>query len=176
MLKDAPTTWTELRRGIQSALGDDAFWSELLNTPSKLGDRSVHLAIFVEPFLSYVLEGKKTVESRFSAVRCAPYLCVAPGDILVLKTSGGPVRGLSVVDHVWTYDLDPETWPEVRAFENALCATDPSFWTSREAAAYATLMRLSHVKSISDVPFRKRDRRGWVVLKSKNELSLAVNS
>lgn len=170
-----PTTWTELRRSIQSALDGDAFWSELFSSPCKLGGRSVHLAIFVEPFLSYVLSGKKTVESRFSAVRCAPYRRVSVGDVLVLKASGGPVRGLSIVDHVWTYDLDPETWPQVKAFEDALCATDPSFWTSRKAASYATLMRLSRVKPISDVPFRKPDRRGWVVVKAKNELPLAAS-
>lgn len=168
----APTTWTELRRDIRGALDGDAFWSGLFDPSSKLGDRSVHLAIFVEPFLSYVLDGKKTVESRFSAVRCAPYRRVTPGDVLVLKASGGPVRGLSLVDHVWCYDLDSETWPQVKAFEDALCATDPSFWANREAASYATLMRLAHVRPVADVPFKKRDRRGWVVLKSQGELPL----
>lgn len=165
-----PTTWSELRRAIRGALDEDVFWSGLFDTPYKPSGRSVHLAIFVEPYLSYVMEGRKTVESRFSAVRCAPYLRVAPGDVLLLKASGGPIRGLSLVDHVWTYDLDPKTWPQVKAFEHALCATDPMFWASREGASYATLMRLSHVRPIADIPFKKRDRRGWVVLKERNEL------
>ena len=176
MQTHAPTTWTELRRDVGSANDGDAFWSRLFGTPCELGGRSVHLAIFVEPFLSYVLDGKKTVESRFSAVRCAPYRRVSVGDVLVLKASGGPVRGLALVDHVWSYELDPETWSEVKAFEDALCATDPSFWASREAASYATLMRLSNVRPISGVLFKKRDRRGWVVVKAKDELPLAAGA
>lgn len=176
MKTDVPTTWTELRHSLQGAVDGDTFWSGLFGTPCELRGRSVHLAIFVEPFLTYVLDGKKTIESRFSAVRCAPYRRVNVGDVLVLKASGGPVCGLSLVDHVWTYELDPQTWPEVKRFEDALCATDPSFWVSREAASYATLIRLSNVRTIEDIPFKKRDRRGWVVVKAKNELPLAAGS
>lgn len=49
------------------------FWlsylSDALQATSSVG---IHLAIFAEPFLSMVLSGEKTVESRFSRNRCAP--------------------------------------------------------------------------------------------------------
>ncbi len=32
-----------------------------------------HLAVMHEPYLSYVLEGRKTIESRFSRHRVAPF-------------------------------------------------------------------------------------------------------
>ena len=172
-MRDAPTTtWPELRELLSESLGEDDFWAGYFGEVNscRLGGRSVHLAIFVEPFLTYVLEGQKTIESRFSVVRCAPYLRVEAGDILVLKRSGGPVQGVSLVEHVWTYNLDPESWVEVKSFADALCASDPSFWSRREGAAYATLMRLNHVRPVPDLPFRKRDRRGWVVLKERDEL------
>lgn len=169
------TTWPELERDIAVALQDHAFWGGHFALPRGTGLRecSVHLAIFVEPYLSFVLEGEKTIESRFSAVRCAPYRRVSPGDVVVLKGSGGPVQGVALVDHVWTYDLDPDTWDEVKEFAEPLCARDPSFWESREAASYATLMRLTNVTAVPDLRFKKRDRRGWVVLREGNELPLA---
>lgn len=45
---------------------DDVIWSkriaQISNRPPNFG---LHLAIFVEPYLQYIFEGKKTVESRF---------------------------------------------------------------------------------------------------------------
>ncbi|KKM09381.1 hypothetical protein LCGC14_1722920, partial [marine sediment metagenome] len=52
-------------------------------------------------------------------------------------------------------------------FESALCAQDPQFWESRKHASYATLIKLREFNSISPIKFRKKDRRGWVVLKPK---------
>ena len=46
---------------------------------------SVHLAILLEPYLQYILDGTKTVESRFSKNRIAPYNMVEPGDVVLLK-------------------------------------------------------------------------------------------
>ena len=39
-------------------------------------------AAFWEPYLDLILTGQKTVESRFSRRRIAPYGCVAAGDVL----------------------------------------------------------------------------------------------
>ncbi|MCH8247919.1 MAG: hypothetical protein IH951_16165 [Bacteroidetes bacterium] len=88
-----------------------------------------------------------------------------PKDIILLKRSGGPISGICTVDAVWSYKLDPESWVEVKRFAAALCATDPSFWADREDASYATLMRIRNVKKLTPLRFKKRDRRGWVVLR-----------
>src|SRR5688572_1351393 len=55
-----------------------------------------HVAVFSEPFLTAVLTGEKTIESRFSSVRCAPYGEVAVGDIVLIKRVAGPVCGVAV--------------------------------------------------------------------------------
>jgi hypothetical protein len=39
----------------------------------------------VEPYLGYILEGKKTIESRFSKPLIPPYRRVALGDVVLLK-------------------------------------------------------------------------------------------
>ena len=126
---------------------------------------SVHLAIFVQPYLEYLLSGRKTVESRFSVVRCAPYRRVRQGDVVLVKASGGPIVGICRVGQVWFYQLDPDSWRTIRTyFTESLSAQDPEFWRARSNASFATLLQVEDVRRISPVPWVKRDRRGWVVL------------
>jgi dephospho-CoA kinase len=154
---------------LKRAVAGDAFWAEYLRELSSDSPRAfaVHLAVFVEPFLQFVLDGRKTIESRFSSVRCPPYGCVRTGDVVLLKRTGGPVVGLCEVGETWSYTLDRNSWSVIRReFTEALCAQDPEFWTSRAHASYATLMRVRNVRSIHPIRWEKRDRRGWVVLRS----------
>src|SRR5437762_5743619 len=88
----------------------------------------VHLAVFIEPYLTFLLEGKKTVESRFSINKHAPFEQVQPGDIIILKRSSGPVCGVCKVASVWFYRLDERTWPEIERFSEALCMDGSAFW------------------------------------------------
>ncbi|MCI9434957.1 MAG: hypothetical protein HFI86_06785 [Bacilli bacterium] len=39
----------------------------------KIKNQKIHLGIFSEPYLTYMLEGKKTIESRFSKNKIVPY-------------------------------------------------------------------------------------------------------
>lgn len=161
----------EVRRAVEG----DLFWESYLASIEETAATpfAVHLAVFVEPYLRYVLDGTKTVESRFSVVRCAPFQRVARGDVILLKKSGGPVVGLCRVKEAWFYDLDPATWSSIREqFSQALCAQDPEFWNARRKAAYATLMLVECTRSIDPVEWIKRDRRGWVVVRARAEASL----
>ena len=67
--------------------------------------RRVHLAIFQQPFLDRILEGKKTIESRFSKVKCSPYGVVDIGDLVLMKKTGGLVLGEFIVSKVESFDL-----------------------------------------------------------------------
>lgn len=49
----------------------------------------IHIACMVEPFLKYILEGSKTVESRFSKPLIPPYRNISVGDFVLLKA--GPI-------------------------------------------------------------------------------------
>ena len=157
---------------IPAVIGDHFWENSLLEIAhNDISPAGLHLAIFVKPYLSYVLEGKKTVESRFATKRFAPYGQVATGDVILLKQSSGPILGLSLVSQVWFYNLDTESLKQLRKdFTDALCAQDPSFWRQREQASFATLMRLTSVRAVSPVAFPKRDQRGWVVLRPSSVL------
>ena len=161
---------------IRTELDDDGFWGSyfvehaLTNPPSV----STHLAILVEPFLQYVLDGKKTIESRFAVRQTPPIGVVSDGDVVLLKRVAGPVVGICRVVNAWHYDLDPESVDELRQkYSVALCASDPEFWAVRSDASYASLMSLDNVLSLSPASVSKSDRRGWVVLRRRtNQLML----
>ncbi|MBE9111941.1 ASCH domain-containing protein [Nodosilinea sp. LEGE 07298] len=166
----AQTSLLPLASNLQLAVRDDPFWEDYLSPLIESAPLpfSLHLAIFVEPYLQFVLEGKKTIESRFSTRRFAPYDQVEKGDVILLKRSSGPILGICQVAYPWFYQLEPDSWASIQKdFAEALCAQDPEFWKQRESASYATLIRIQHVKSIAPIKYVKRDRRGWVVLQDR---------
>ncbi len=125
---------------------------------------ALHLAVFVEPYLSFLLDGSKTVESRFSARSIAPHGRIAEGDVILLKPASKPIVGWCRAGTVWDYELDPSSWSEIQdRFAGPLRAQD-GFWESRQAAQFATLIKVEDVNATAPTPVDKRDRRGWVVL------------
>jgi len=141
-------------------------WRALLDPFNNLSppDVSLHLAVLVEPYLSFILDGQKTVESRFSIRAMPPYRRVEAGDVVLLKESGGPIVGAFTAAAVWFYELDPSSWRELRRdFTDALCA-QAGFWEQRAGAGFATLIRVLDPKRLPPVAVPKRDRRAWVVL------------
>src|SRR5262245_54117835 len=174
-MDDATTaTWLKPFDEIRRAVADDDVWGDLLGKPSsKLPACGIHLAVFVEPFLGYVLDGSKTVESRFSVNRCAPFGKVSQGDLVLLKRAGGPVVGIARVRTVWSYHLDESSWGMIRErFAKALRAQDPGFWERRRGASYGTILLIDQVLALEPVEWEKRDRRGWVVVRSVGQPSL----
>lgn len=155
---------------LESVGQQSKFWSNrLLNLQGQYSEKSIHLAVFSEPYLSYVLSGQKTVETRFSSKRCAPYERVSCGDVILLKQVGGPVIGICEVRAVCFYVLRDDTWSEIKEFAREICAEEPSFWEERRDACFASLIHIVNVTSISPFRIHKRDRRGWVVIQRPTE-------
>jgi predicted transcriptional regulator len=128
-----------------------------------------HLAIFNPPFLDLILEGKKTIESRFSKVRCAPFGAVSEGDVVFMKESGGLVVGEFTIAQVITFsNLEKVSLKELaKKYSEELCSDiDKNFWKKRENARYATFLHVSKtVRYEKPFSFPKKDRRGWVIIK-----------
>jgi len=144
------------------------FWLTYLSGACQpLSRVGIHLAIFSGPFLSLVLDGRKTVESRFSRNRCAPFGDVDSGDIILLKEVAGPICGLALAKRAWFYDLTSEPLDRIKSrYETPICADD-AFWESRRGASYATFIELAETAAIDPLWCDKRDRRGWVSLRSR---------
>jgi hypothetical protein len=134
------------------------------------GGRAVHLAVCVEPFLSFLLEGTKTIESRFSSTRVPPYRVAEEGDVILLKAASGPIVGAAALGEVTSFGcLDQKKIADLRSrFDSELRGDVPGFWEARHASRYATLLRVQEVASFRvPVACPKSDRRGWVVLQSR---------
>lgn len=161
-------TWqTDLQRDLVAAMNAAAHPSSVEN---KVLTPSLHLAVFVEPYLEWILHGRKTIESRFSMRRVAPYRVVCPGDLLALKQSGGCIVGVCRVANVQLFELNAANQEYIRhRYSVPLCAEDAAFWQARSRFRYATLIHLSDVSRVRPFACGKRDRRGWVVVSSAFE-------
>jgi hypothetical protein len=160
------TSWTtSLFNAVSDRLKHRPRWQNSLRSNSS-SEHAIHLAVFVEPFLQFVLDGKKTVDSRFSLNRCAPYKAVHEGDLILIKRSGGPIVAVADVSKTWFYELDKQALSVIKArFGPSLCIDDTSFWKSKSNACFATLIQLGEIESITPIGCLKRDRRGWVVVR-----------
>ena len=170
------TLTEDLVASLKQSTNGHSFWKRHLeglsaSTPSSF---SIHLAVLLEPYLRFILEGSKTVESRFSKNRIAPFKLVDRGDVVLLKRSAAKaISGVCLVSNVWFYQLDLNTWSQIRdEFTSALRAEDPSFWQQRKSAQFATLMKISQVQALPPIEVPKRDRRGWVVLCARQPTTL----
>lgn len=140
--------------------------------------RSIHVAILVEPYLSLILKGEKTIESRFTKNRIAPFWQAKAGDIILLKKSGGGIVGVAEIDKSEFWMVEPESsycdMSEVFDFttinrlknqhNDQICAT-PEFWESKQESRYASLLWLKNVATLSEpIHFKQSGRSAWLKL------------
>ena len=127
---------------------------------------AIHVAILREPYLSMVLSGQKTVESRLMKSRSVPYQRVRPGERLFLKLSGGAYRGTAVAEEVTEFgDLEPDDVRRLgREWDAEVCG-GADYWESKSDIRYATLIRLGQVEPLAVGPrYRVQSMRAWYVL------------
>jgi hypothetical protein len=128
--------------------------------------RTVHLAVMVEPYLTYILEGKKSIESRFSKHAIAPFRQIGADDLVLLKLTGGPVVGCFTTSTVEFVNLNTRELERLRTdYSDAICA-DQDFWEARADKRYATLVGVSDARELRSAPVAKSDRRGWLVMQT----------
>jgi len=155
---------------LAETLAGDEFWADYLagHINHQRPNQNLHVGVFVQPFLQWIFDGTKTVESRFSKNEILPYGQVLEGDVLLLKEAGGPIRGIARANAAWFYRLDAKTWDLIKdRFSDPIGATGDEFWESRQEARYATLVSLDNVRKFAPIAYQKSDRRGWVMERAK---------
>ena len=135
----------------------------------------LHLAIFTPEYIDYILDGSKSIESRFSKIKCAPYGKVEPDDCILMKESSGGVRGWFYADEVEYHELDPIQCINLslRYHRQIFPHTDDDeFYMDRWVSCrYATLIHVSNPLEFPEPhKVNKKDRRAWVVLDTESEL------
>jgi len=125
-----------------------------------------HLAVFHQFFLDLILAGKKTIESRFSQKKIAPYGQISKGDLILMKKAGGNILGKFLVGEVHEFnELDSTKMKEIKIKygKEMVADADSLFWKKRSKAKFATLIFIEKVERCK-IPFSKKDRRSWIVL------------
>jgi hypothetical protein len=115
-----------------------------------------------EPFLSAVFDGQKTVESRFSVHRVAPYQRIEPKDIVLMKN--GPLVGCFEVAWVQFFELEYHPIGRIITEHGTAIGADQTFWDHKASARYATVLGIARVKQLTPLSVSKTDRRTWLSL------------
>ncbi len=138
---------------------------------------TTHLAIFTQPLLDLVLDGHKTIETRISKIKLPPYQTVAVGDHVIMKQSGGPIKGAFEVAKVDTFHsdtcLDDALFQSIyevdglRIFglQDVMIMYRDAFRKKWCESKYATFMHVKNVcKYDAMISKKKKNRQAWVVL------------
>ncbi|KKQ66055.1 MAG: hypothetical protein US86_C0007G0100 [Candidatus Daviesbacteria bacterium GW2011_GWA2_38_24] len=131
-----------------------------------------HLAIFTPNAVKQILEGKKTIETRFSQKRIAPFGSLSVGDIVYIKPSGKDVVGQFVVKKILYFEgLSTEDWLMIKGYYGKNLSlgsgeADEQYFKSKELARFGTIIYIGRVEQFitSPISIQKSDQRGWVVL------------
>ena len=127
---------------------------------------AIHVAILREPYLSMLLSGQKTVESRLMKTRSVPFRRVRVGERVFVKLSGGPFRATTLVREVADYpDLTPPRVEELRQQWDPEVCGGPEYWAAKSDVRYATMLRLERVEPLTVGPrYAVQSMRAWYVL------------
>jgi hypothetical protein len=125
----------------------------------------IHLAILYKEYINKILNREKTIESRFSKIKCQPFGIVKGGDLIFLKESSGPILGKAVVDKVLFYSqLDfVKIKNIVNQYNYGICM-ESSFLQRISGAKYGTLIFLRDITRIKPIYLTKKNRLSWIVL------------
>lgn len=129
---------------------------------TKIKNASLHLGVFTEPFLTYMLEGKKTIESRFSKNKIMPYNGISKDDIVIVKKSGGNIEGYFTIKKVLFFNLNETSIDEIKLkYNNQLCV-DEIFWISKSNSNYATLIIIDKIVKLNPFHIDKKGMQTWI--------------
>jgi hypothetical protein len=130
---------------------------------------NVHLAVFSEPFLSLLLSGVKTIESRFSVNKISPFGKVLPRDIILVKESGGQICGLFRAEKVAYFsNLKHEKISDLnnKFGKDITWNIDPDFLNNKKKSKFLTLIWVTDLHRIDEANSGKNDRTSWATIRT----------
>lgn len=139
-----------------------------------------HVAILDRKYLTKILSGDKTIESRWSIYEIAPYKQVSTNDKIYLKVSGGKVIAKAKAGKCLFFDnLDSKE--NLRLFKkyNNKIKADKSYFNRIKNRKFCTLIFL---KNVSEIPSFDINRNGfgsgaaWLPVKNINQFKKSKSS
>lgn len=121
-----------------------------------------HLAIMSKGYIEKICAGTKTIESRFSINRIAPFHKASAGELVYMKESGKDITAVFEVEKVLYFEhLTPEKVEEIKKEYGAFIQAEPSFWEEKKTSRYATLLFIKRPRKISPIKIYKRDKAAF---------------
>jgi ASC-1-like (ASCH) protein len=132
-----------------------------------------HLVILKKPYVDAIIEGRKTIETRFSKTRMPAFGQVKPGDRLFLKVSSGPVCATASVAAVKYFEnLTKEKILQIKQQYNEDIRGGNDYWQSKLDSKFGFLVWQKDVRPIKPIWISKKDWRAWVVLNEREHFGL----
>lgn len=124
-----------------------------------------HIAILRQPFFDMVLNGEKTIESRWALHKVAPFNKIKQGDLILLKETGKPVNATAIAGRVEFFELTPKIAEDIKSKWGKEIGTDKfANWEEILTKKYCTLIWLKDVKRIAPLKVKRSSGAGWIVL------------
>ena len=139
-----------------------------INQINEFKTKTIHLGIFGMPYLTYMLDGQKTIESRFSKNKILPYQKISKDDIVIVKKSGGNVIAYFTIKKVLFFDLTQTSIDEIKQKYSKQLCVDESFWISKRDSKYATLIFIDQFVHLKPFSIHKKGMQTWIKLKREN--------
>ena len=122
-----------------------------------------HIVILKKKYLDLILEGKKTIESRWSMNKRVPYNKIKIGDTLYLKETGKDVTFKVNVKDVKFYELNEDVVDEILdKYGDDICINKENKESYNKK--YCTLIWIDNIKEIEPFKVKKSYGSGWIVL------------
>lgn len=131
-----------------------------------------HLAILSPQTVKQFFSGKKTIETRFSKKRIAPFGQVSVGDLVYIKPPGEEIVGQFTAKKVIYFEgLDESDWLLIKKqFGKKMSLgseeEDQIYLNKNKDAKFGTIILMDNIEKFLTNPLKieKKDLRGWVVL------------
>lgn len=136
----------------------------------------IHIAILKRPYLNMILDGRKQLECRLTRTKCQPYKQIAAGEKVLLKESGGPIRGEAIVKSVKFFDnLSPSDVEKLYRQYNDQILGAKEYWQSRNNCRCCSLIWLKKVKKITPYHVKTKGMRAWLTYEKALPSSISVD-
>ena len=124
-----------------------------------------HLAIMRNPWMKYLINGTKTIESRISQRKIIPWRKVVVGDWIYFRLAGDSMVNHRAQVKQVKYYSGFQIFDKLREYQHEI-GIDENYIQSKQKCQYLTLIWLSKVEElgINCFPFVKKDQRAWVLI------------
>lgn len=178
--KNIITARAELNEGLKTENKTNMSFGTAYSEHSPLNIPRHHIAIFTPYWIDLIFSGSKTIESRFAKTRLAPFGKVKPDDVVFMKESGGPLRGVFFVKKVVFYEnMDLDTISEIDTDYNEEIFGQPYFldhWDRWVECKHATLIWIGEpiIKFAAPLTYKSQGRSGWRLLKEPLDINIEL--